>query len=285
MLLGRKAMTKLDSILKSRDITLSTKASRCIQDITLYSQSCGFSSSRVQVWELDHKESWAPKNWCFQIMVLKKTLESSFDCKKIKPVNPKGNQLWIFIGKTNAEAEAPILWLPDAKSWLIANDPDSGKDGRQEEKRITEDKMFVWHHWLNGHESEQTPGDSERQGSLACCNSWGHKELDLTGLLNNNLYSLGFSTHMVTWSANRNNYTSSFQMYTNLSIFLCLITLARTSSTILNRSGENGHPYLLSSQMLEQSPQGNRAAFRTAARTIVGQLATGVHASFILYQP
>ena len=218
MLLGKKATTKLDSILKSRDITLSTKASLCIQDITLYSQSYGFSSSHVQVWEFDHKEGWAPNNGCFQIMVLKKTLESPFDCDKIKPVYTKENQLWIFTGKTNAEAEAPILWPPDAKSWLITKDSDSGKDGRQKEKRMTEDEMFVWHHWLNGHEFEQTPGDSEGQGSLARCNSWGHKEWDMTGLLSNNLYSLGPSTHMVTWSAKRNNWLLPFKfVYFSLS--------------------------------------------------------------------
>ena len=106
----------------------------------------------------DHKESWASKNWCFQIVVLEKTLESPLDCKEIKPVNPKGNKSWIFIGGTDAEAEAPILWPPDAKNWPIGKDSDAGKDRRQEVKGTTEDEMAGWHHWLNGHEFGWTPG-------------------------------------------------------------------------------------------------------------------------------
>ena len=117
------------------------------------SQSCGFSSSHVWVWELDCKKIWVPKNWCF--WVLEKTLESPLDCKEIKPVNPKGNQFWIFIGRTDAEAETIILWPPDAKNWLIWKDLDAGKDWKQEEKGMTEDKMVWWQHWLNGHEFEQ----------------------------------------------------------------------------------------------------------------------------------
>ena len=119
-----------------------------------YSQSYGFSSSHVWMWELDHKESWALKNWCFWTVVLEKTHESPLDCTEIKPVDPKGNQSWIFIGRTDAEAEAPILWLSDEKSWLIRKDPDTGKDWRQEEKGMTEDEMVGWHHWLDGHEFE-----------------------------------------------------------------------------------------------------------------------------------
>ena len=118
----------------------------------LYSQSCGFSSSHVWMWELDHKESWVLKNWCFQTVMLEKTLESPLDCKEIKPVHPKGNQSWMFIGRTD-EAETPILWPPDAKSWLMWIDPDAGKDWGQEEKGTTEDEMARWHHRLNGHES------------------------------------------------------------------------------------------------------------------------------------
>ena len=114
------------------------------------------------MWELDHKESWAPKKWCFWAVVMQKTLESPLDCKDIKPVNPKGNQSWIFIGRTDTEAETPILWPSDAKSWLIGKDPDAGKDWRRE-KGTREDKMVGWHHWLNGHESEQAPGDGEGQ--------------------------------------------------------------------------------------------------------------------------
>ena len=121
-------------------------------DKGLSSQSYGFSSSHVWMWESDHKESWVLKNWCFWSVVLEKTLESPLDGKVIKPVHPKGNQSWIFIGHTDAEAETPILWPPDAKNWLIEKDPDAGKDWRQEEKRLTEDKMVEWHHWLDGHE-------------------------------------------------------------------------------------------------------------------------------------
>ena len=161
LLLGRKAMTNLDSILKSRDI-FAYKG--------LHSQSYGFSSSCVEVWELDHKEGWMLKNWCFQTVVLEKTLESPLDCKEIKPVNPKGNQYWIFIGKT--DTEAPILWPPDAKSWLIEKDPDAGENWGQEEKVVTEDQMVGWHYWFNGHEFEQTTGDSDGQGSLVC---WVHQ--------------------------------------------------------------------------------------------------------------
>ena len=118
------------------------------------SQSYGFSSSHVCIWELDYKESWAPKNWCFWTMVLEKTLESPLDCKEIQLVHPKGNQSWIFLGRTDAEAETPILWPSDAKNWLIWKDPDAGKDWRREEKGTTEDEMVGWHHQLNGHEFE-----------------------------------------------------------------------------------------------------------------------------------
>ena len=120
----------------------------------LSSQGYGFSSSHVWMWELDHKESWVPKNWCFWTVVLEKTLESPWDCKEIQLVHSKGNQSWIFFGWTDAEAETPILWPPDAKSWLMWKDPDVGKDWRQEEKGIMEDKMVGWHHQFDGHEFE-----------------------------------------------------------------------------------------------------------------------------------
>ena len=106
------------------------------------------------MWDLDHKEGWAPKNWCFWTVVLEKTLESPLDSKEIQPVHPKGNQSWIFIGRTDAEAEAPMLWPPDGKNWVTGKDPDAGKDWRQEEKGTTEDEMVEWNHWLNGHEFE-----------------------------------------------------------------------------------------------------------------------------------
>ena len=163
------AMTNLDSILKNRDITLPTKVYR----VKLWS-----FQSHVWMWELDCKEGWAPKNWCFQIVVLEKTVESPLDSKKIKPVNPKGNQLWIFIGKT--DAAAPIVWPPDEKSQIIGKDPDPGKDWGPEKKGMTEDEMVGWHHQLNGQEFEQTSGDGEGQGSLACCSPWGCKESDTT---------------------------------------------------------------------------------------------------------
>ena len=145
--LGRKAMTNLDSILKSRDITLPTK-------VYIVKATGFFSSCPVQMWGLDHKESWVSKNWCFWTVVLEKTLESPLDCKEIKPGNPKGNQSWIFIGRTDAETTAPILWPADVKNWFIGKDPDAGKDWRQEEKGTTEDEVVGWHHRLDGHEFE-----------------------------------------------------------------------------------------------------------------------------------
>ena len=144
LLLGRKVMANPDSILKSRDITLPTKVHS--------SQGYGFSSGHVWMWKLDYKESWMPKNWYFWTLVLEKTLESLLDCKEIQPVHPKEEESWMFIGRTDVEAETPILWPPDAKSWLIGKDSDAGKDWGQEEKGTTEDEMVGWHHWLNGHE-------------------------------------------------------------------------------------------------------------------------------------
>ena len=161
LLLERKAMTNIDSIKKSRH-HFANKG--------LSSQSYGFSSSHVWMWELDYKESWAPKNWYFWTVVLEKTLESPLDCK-IKPVNPKGNQSWIFIGRTDTEAETPILSPPDLKSWLTGKDPDAGQDWRWEDKGITEDEMVGWHHRLNGCESEQALGAGDGQGGLVCCSS------------------------------------------------------------------------------------------------------------------
>ena len=131
----------------------------------LSSQSYGFSSGHVWMWELYYKESWAPKNWCFWTVVLEKTLENPLDCKEVKPVHPKGDQSWIFVGRTDAEAEAPILWPPDMKSWLIWKDPDAGKDWRREEKGTTEDEMVGWHHPWDGHEFELVlgVGDGKRE--------------------------------------------------------------------------------------------------------------------------
>ena len=168
LLLGRKAMTNLDSILK--------KQRHC-------QQSYGFSSSYVWMWELDYKESWVLKNWCFWTVMLENSLESPLDCKEVKPVHPKRNQSWIFFGRTDAEDEAPILWPPDAKNWLIGKDPDTGKNWRQEEKGTTEDEMAGWHHQLGGLEFAQVPGVGDGQGSLECCSPCGRKELNMTELL------------------------------------------------------------------------------------------------------
>ena len=171
LLFGRKVITNLDSILKSRDITLPTKF-RLVKAMVFF-----FSSSHVWMWELDYKKSWVLKNWCFWTVVLEKTLESSLDCKEIQLVNPKRNQSWIFIGRTDAEAETPKLWPPDVKNGLIGKDPDAGKDWRQKEKGMTEDEMVGWHHRLNGHEFGQALG-------VGVCSPWGHKESDTTEWLN-----------------------------------------------------------------------------------------------------
>ena len=134
------------------------------------SQSYDFPSGHVWMWELDYKESWVLNNWCFWTMVLEKTLESPLDCKEIQPVHSKGDESWMFIGRTDVEHETPIVWPPDAKSWLIWKDPDAEKDWGQEEKGTTEDEIVGWHHWLDGCESEWTPGVGDGQGGLACCN-------------------------------------------------------------------------------------------------------------------
>ena len=136
------------------------------------------------MWELYCEERWVLKNWCFWTVVLEKTLESPLDCKEIQPVHSKGDLSWMFIGRTNTEAETPIHWLPDVKNWLIWKDPDAGKDWRQEKKGTTEDEMAGWHHRLNGHGFEWTPGVGDGQGGLACCSSWGRKESDTTEQLN-----------------------------------------------------------------------------------------------------
>ena len=174
LLLGRKVMTNLDSILKSRHYFANKYPS---------SQSYGFSSSHVWMWELDYKESWAWKNWCLWIVVLEKTLEGPLDCKEIQPVHPKENQSWIFIGGTDVEAETPILWPPDMKNWLTGKDPDAGKDWRREEKGMTEDEMTGWHHWLDGHEFEQAPRVVDDREAWCAAIQWV-TELDMTKQLN-----------------------------------------------------------------------------------------------------
>ena len=146
---------------------------------------------RCESWTI--KKAWLLENWCFWTVVLEKTLESPSDSKEIKPVNPKGNQPWISIGTTDAEVEVSVLWPPDVKNWLIGKDPDTGKDWRQEEKGATEEEMVGWHHRLNEREFEQTRGDSEGQGMLACCNPWGCRESDMTEWLNNSSNSCPLS--------------------------------------------------------------------------------------------
>ena len=167
-------MTNLDSLLKSRNITLLTKV-HLVKAIVF-----PVDMSWCESWTIKKPESQrtdAFKLWCWR-------LESSLDCKEIKLVNPKENQSWIFIGRTDAEAEVPILWPPDAKSQLIKKDPDAGKDWRQEEKGMAQDKMVGWNHRFNGYEFEQTSRDGEGQKSLVCCSPWGRKELDTTERLN-----------------------------------------------------------------------------------------------------
>ena len=136
------------------------------------------------MWELDCEESWAQKNWCFWTVVLEKTLESPLNCKEIQPVHPKVDLSLMFIGRTDAKTETPVLWPPHAKCWLIVKDPDAGRDWGQEEKGTTEDEMAGWHHRLNGYGFGLTPGVGDGQGGLACCDSWGHKESDTTERLN-----------------------------------------------------------------------------------------------------
>ena len=145
------------------------------------------------MWEVDCEESWVPKNWCFWTSVLEKTFESPLDCKEIQPVHSKGDQSWVFFGRTDAKAETPALWPPHVESWLIGKDSDAGRDWGQEEKGMTEDEMAGWHHWLDGREFEWTPEDGDGQGSLVCCDSWGRKESDTTEQLNWTELKHGFS--------------------------------------------------------------------------------------------
>ena len=175
LLLGRKVMTTEIAYSKAETLLCWQRS---------INSKLWFFCSHVQMWELDCKESWVPKNWCFWALVLEKTLECPLDCKEIQPVHPKGNQSWIFIGRTDAEAEAPILWPPDVKNWLIGKDSDARKDCRWEEKGTREDEMVRWHHWLNEHEFEQALGVGDWQGSLVCCSPWDRKDSDTTDWLN-----------------------------------------------------------------------------------------------------
>ena len=171
LLLGRKVMTNLDSIFKSRDITLPTKV-RLVKAMVFLVVMYGCESWTIK--KVEHERIDAFELWCWRL------LESPLDCKEIQPVHPIGDQSWIFTGRTDAAAETPILWPPDVKNWLIWKDPDAGKDWRQKERWTTEYEMVGWHHQLDGHEFEQTPGESEGQGSLLCYSPWGHRKSDMT---------------------------------------------------------------------------------------------------------
>ena len=211
--LGKMLWTNLDSVLKSRDITLPAKV--CIVKAMVFLVVIYGCES----WTITKVGHW--ENWCFLIVVLKRTLESPLDCKEIKPVNLKGNQPWIFIGRTNAEA--PIFWPSDAKNWLIGKDPDAGTDWRQEEKGATEDEMGGWHHWTNGHEFEQTLRDSEGQGSLVCCSPCGCKEVrhDYPTEKQQQLLS-----HKKEWnSAICNNVDGPRKYYTYWNVITCMWNL------------------------------------------------------------
>ena len=188
------------------------------------------------MWELDSKESWALKNWWFWTVVLEKTLENPLNCRKIKPVNLKGNQSWIFIGRTDAKAEPPAHWPSDVKIWLIGQDPDAGKCWRQEEKGMTEVEMVGWHHWLDGHEFEQAPGvddgqeNPDGQGSLVCWSPWGRKELDMIEWLNCNCTVVCMLipwASQVTILCNMRICTVHFSVWIFFSFFLIYFVLER----------------------------------------------------------
>ena len=180
------------------------------------------------MWYLDCEEGWAPKNWCVWTVVLEKTLESPLDCKEIQPVHSKGDQSWVFFGRNDAKAEAPVLWPPDAKSWLIGKDSDAGRDWGQEEKGMTEDEMAGWHHRLYGREFEWTPGVGDGQGGLAFCDSWGLKESDMTERLNwteLNCTLIYDTNHFIFLMVNLNLYYAIFKKYKFVYFNWRLITL------------------------------------------------------------
>ena len=187
----KKSYDEPSRVLKSRDITLPTKV-HLVKAMVFPVAMYGYESWTMK--KAKHQRTDAFKLWCWR-----RLLKSPLDCKDIKPVNPKGNQSWIFIGRTDAKAEAPVLWPPDGKSWLTGKDPHAGKDSRQEEKGTTEDEKIGWHHQLNGHEFEQAPGDGEEQVSLACGSTWGCKESDTTEWLNNNNNNHDIKTKLVTY--------------------------------------------------------------------------------------
>ena len=182
------------------------------------SQGYGFSSSHVWKWKLDHKESWMQKNWCFWTVVLEKALESPLVCKEIQPVHLKGNKYRIFIGRTDAEAEVPLIWPPDEKNWLIGKDPDARKNWGQEEKGMTKDEMVGWLHWLDWHGFGWTPGVGNGQGSLACRSPWGPKELDMTEQLSRLILGITYSNFVFSHRRSKNIYTECF-------VCVCVVSL------------------------------------------------------------
>ena len=207
------------------------------------SQGYGFSCGHVWMWELDCEESWALKNWCFWTVVLEKTLKSLLDCKEIQPVHPKGDQSWVFIGRTDAEAETPILWPPHAKNWLIGKDPDAGRDWGQEDKGTTEDEIAGWHHRLDGCEFEWIPGHGDGQGGLACCDSWGCKESDTTERLN--------------WTERKENFLGRFIIENVFKCSLPSLSPAEISLTSSVHTGSLGSfisdPFLISFAFLSSN--------------------------------
>ena len=212
MFLGRKAMTNLDSILKIRDITLPTKV-RLVKAMVLPIVMYGCESWTIKKAEHQRIDTFE---------VLEKTLESPLDCKEIQPVHPKGGQSWVFIGRTDAAAETPILWPPDAKNWLIWKDPDAEKDWRQDEKGLTQDEMVGWHHWLDGHEFEQALGVGDGQGSLACCSPWGRQELDRTEQLNWTDSITGLCGHHHCLVLPTSTHSHTLENFTGSSTHSCL---------------------------------------------------------------
>ena len=185
------------------------------------------------MWELDCEEGWVPKNWCFWTAVLEKTLESPLNCKEIQPVHSEGDQPSVFFGRNDAKAETPVFWPPHVKSWLIGKDSDTGRDWGQEAKGTTEDEMAGWHHWLDGCESEWTPWVGDGQGALACCDSWGRKEMDVTERLNwTELNGLGKRWIENYWSWMMGTWRSSLLLF-SLLLYDCTgfsINLKKTSS-------------------------------------------------------
>ena len=181
------------------------------------------------MWELDCEESWAPKNWCLWTVVLEKIFESPLDCKEIQSVHSEGDQPWDFFGRNDAKAEIPVLGPPHVKSWFIGKDPDAGRDWGQEEKGMTEDEMAGWHHWLDGRESEWTPGVGDGQGGLACCDSWGCKESDMTERL--------IWSDLIWW----NKKSFFFCLFHTLICFTPLIVNYRNIPSVLIGKELRGH--------------------------------------------